>query len=90
MGFIGFLLMMIFIPLLFLVVFILNVVFRVRNAARNTFRKQEQYRKPQYDYDESDNPIEEELKEDINERRQRGEKIISDDEGEYVDYEEIK
>ena len=33
--------------------------------------------------------IEEEIKEEINERRQRGDKIISDDEGEYVDFEEI-
>jgi hypothetical protein len=45
---------------------------------------------PRYDYDESENPIEEEIKEEINERRQRGDKIISDDEGEYVDFEEIK
>ena len=44
----------------------------------------------QYDYDESENPIDEEIKEEINERRQRGDKIISDDEGEYVDFEEIK
>ena len=32
----------------------------------------------------------EEIREEINERRQRGEKIIADNEGEYVDYEEIK
>ena len=95
MGLLVFLLMMLLIPTLFVLVFILNLVFRVRNATRNVFGRkpqQEQYQqqRPRYDYDESDNPIEEEIREEINERRQRGEKIIADNEGEYVDYEEVK
>ena len=81
----GCLFMMILIPALFVLVLVLNVVFRVLGLfvpkSRNT--------QPRYDYDESENPIEEEIKEEINERRQRGDKIISDDEGEYVDFEEI-
>ena len=95
MGLLVFLLMMLLIPTLFVLVFILNLVFRVRNATRNVFGRkpqQEQYQqqRSRYDYDESDNPIEEEIREEINERRQRGEKIIADNEGEYVDYEEVK
>ena len=95
MGLLVFLLMMLLIPTLFVLVFIVNLVFRVRNATRNVFGRkpqQEQYQQQQsrYDYDESDNPIEEEIREEINERRQRGEKIIADNEGEYVDYEEVK
>ena len=82
----GCLFMMILIPALFVLALVLNVVFRVLGLfvpkSRNT--------QPRYDYDESENPIEEEIKEEINERRQRGDKIISDDEGEYVDFEEIK
>ena len=81
----GCLFMMILIPALFVLALVLNVVFRVLGLfvpkSRNT--------QPRYDYDESENPIEEEIKEEINERRQRGDKIISDDEGEYVDFEEI-
>jgi uncharacterized membrane protein len=86
MGMFGCLFMMILIPALFVLALVLNVVFRVLGLfvpkSRNT--------QPRYDYDESENPIEEEIKEEINERRQRGDKIISDDEGEYVDFEEIK
>ena len=82
----GCLFMMILIPALFVLALVLNVVFRVLGLfvpkSRNT--------QPRYDYDESENPIEEEIKEEINERRQRGDKIIADDEGEYVDFEEIK
>ena len=78
--------MMILIPALFVLAFVLNVVFRVLGIfvpkSRNT--------QPRYDYDESENPIEEEIKEEINERRQRGDKIIADDEGEYVDFEEVE
>ena len=80
----GCLFMMILIPALF--VLALNVVFRVLGIFMPKSRKTQ----PRYDYDESENPIEEEIKEEINERRQRGEKIIADNEGEYVDYEEIK
>ena len=90
MGFLGFLFMLVLILTLFGLVFILNLVFRVRNAARNTFRREPKREQPRYDYDESDNPITDEIREEINERRQRGEKIIADNEGEYVDYEEIK
>ena len=95
MGLLVFLLMMLLIPTLFVLVFILNLVFRVRNATRNVFGRkpqQEQYQqqRPRYDYDESETPIEDEKKEEINERRQRGEKIIADNEGEYVDYDEVK
>lgn len=92
MGLLGFLFMMMLIPALFVLVFILSLVLRVRNATRNVFRREQQPQREQrarYDYDESDNPIEEEIKEEINERRQRGEKIIADNEGEYVDYEEV-
>ncbi len=82
----GCLFMMILIPALFVLVLVLNVLFRVLGIFVPKSRKTQ----PQYDYDESENPIEEEIKEEINERRQRGEKIIADNEGEYVDYEEIK
>ena len=82
----GCLLMMILIPALFVLALVLNVVFRVLGIFVPKSRKTQ----PRYDYDESENPIEEEIKEEINERRQRGEKIIGDSEGEYVDYEEIK
>ena len=82
----GCLFMMILIPTLFVLALVLNVVFKVLGIfvpkSRNT--------QPRYDYDESENPIEEEIKEEINERRQRGDKIIADDEGEYVDFEEVK
>ena len=82
----GCLFMMILIPALFVLALVLNVVFRVLGLfvpkSRNT--------QPRYDYDESENPIEEEIKEEINERRQRGEKVIADDEGEYVDFEEVE
>ena len=78
--------MMILIPALFVLALVLNVVFRVLGLfvpkSRNT--------QPRYDYDESENPIEEEIKEEINERRKRGDKIIADDEGEYVDFEEVE
>ena len=86
MGMFGCLFMMILIPALFVLALVLNVVFRVLGLfvpkSRNT--------QPRYDYDESENPIEEEIKEEINERRQRGDKIIADDEGEYVDFEEVE
>ena len=82
----GCLFMLIFIPALFVLALVLNVVFRVLGI----FVPKSHKREPRYDYDESDNPIEEEIKEEINERRQRGDKIIADDEGEYVDFEEIK
>ena len=82
----GCLFMMILVPALFILALVLNLVFRVLGIfvpkSRNT--------QPQYDYDESDNPIENEIREEVNERRQRGEKIIADNEGEYVDFEEIK
>lgn len=82
----GCLFMMILIPALFVLALVLNVVFRVLGLfvpkSRNT--------QSRYDYDESENPIEEEIKEEINERRQRGDKIIADDEGEYVDFEEVE
>ena len=82
----GCLFMMILIPALFVLALVLNVVFRVLCLFVPKSRKAQS----RYDYDESENPIEEEIKEEINERRQRGDKIISDDEGEYVDFEEIK
>ena len=82
----GCLFMMILIPALFVLALVLNVVFRVLGL----FMPKSRNTQPRYDYDESENPIEEEIKEEINERRQRGDKIISDDEGEYVDFEEIK
>ena len=82
----GCLFMMILIPALFVLALVLNVVFRVLGI----FMPKSRNTQPRYDYDESENPIEEEIKEEINERRQRGDKIISDDEGEYVDFEEIK
>ena len=82
----GCLFMMILVPALFVLALVLNLVFRVLGIfvpkSRNT--------QSQYDYDESDNPIENEIREEVNERRQRGEKIIADNEGEYVDFEEIK
>lgn len=82
----GCLFMMILVPALFILALVLNLVFRVLGIfvpkSRNT--------QSQYDYDESDNPIENEIREEVNERRQRGEKIIADNEGEYVDFEEIK
>ena len=86
MGMFGCLFMMFLIPALFVLALVLNVVFRVLGIFVPKSRKAQ----PQYDYDESENPIDEEIKEEINERRQRGDKIISDDEGEYVDFEEIK
>jgi uncharacterized membrane protein len=86
MGMFGCLFMMILIPALFVLALVLNVVFRVLGLFVPKSRKAQS----RYDYDESENPIEEEIKEEINERRQRGDKIISDDEGEYVDFEEIK
>lgn len=82
----GCLFMMILVPALFVLALVLNVVFRVFGI----FVPKSRTTEPRYDYDESENPIEEEIKEEINERRQRGEKIIADNEGEYVDYEEIK
>ncbi len=82
----GCLFMMILVPALFVLALVLNVVFRVFGI----FVPKSRATEPRYDYDESENPIEEEIKEEINERRQRGEKIIADNEGEYVDYEEIK
>ena len=54
--------MLVLIPTLFVLVFILNLVFRVRNAARNTFRREPKREQPRYDYDESDNPIADETK----------------------------
>ena len=86
MGMFGCLFMMILIPALFVLALVLNVVFRVLGVFVPKSRKAQ----PQYDYDESDNPIENEIREEVNERRQRGEKIIADNEGEYVDFEEIK
>ena len=65
MGFLGFLFMLVLIPTLFVLVFILNLVFRVRNAARNTFRREPKREQPRYDYDESDNPITDEIREEI-------------------------
>ena len=82
----GCLFMMILVPALFVLALVLNVVFRVFGI----FVPKSRTTEPRYDYDESENPIEEEIKEEINERRQRGEKISADNEGEYVDYEEIK
>lgn len=82
----GCLFMLILIPALFVLALVLNFVFRVLGI----FVRKPRNSQPRYDYDESDNPIENEIKEEINERRQRGDKIIADDEGEYVDYEEIK
>ena len=82
----GCLFMMILIPALFVLALVLNVVFRVLGI----FVPKSHKTQPSYDYDESENPIEDEIKEEINDRRQRGEKIIADDEGEYVDFEEIK
>ena len=81
----GCLFMMILIPALFVLALVLNVVFRVLGI----FVPKSHKTQPRYDYDESENPIENEIKEEINDRRQRGEKIIADDEGEYVDFEEI-
>jgi hypothetical protein len=82
----GCLFMMILIPALFVLALVLNVVFRVLGI----FMPKSRNTQPRYDYDESENPIEEEIKEEINERRQRGDKIIADDEGEYVDFEEVE
>ena len=82
----GCLFMMILVPALFVLALVLNLVFRVLGIFVPKSRAQQ----PRYDYDESDNPIENEIREEVNERRQRGEKVISDDEGEYVDFEEIK
>ena len=81
----GCLFMMILVPALFVLALVLNIVFRVLGIFVPKARKAQ----PRYDYDESNNPIEDEIKEEINERRQRGDKIIADDEGEYVDFEEI-
>ena len=78
--------MMILIPALFVLALVLNLVFRVLGI----FVPKSRDSQPRYDYDESDNPIENEIREEVNERRQRGEKIIADNEGEYVDFEEIK
>ena len=78
--------MMILIPALFVLALVLNLVFRVLGI----FVPKSRNSQPRYDYDESDNPIENEIREEVNERRQRGEKIIADNEGEYVDFEEIK
>ena len=82
----GCLFMMILIPALFVLALVLNLVFRVLGIFVPKSRNSQQ----RYDYDESDNPIENEIREEVNERRQRGEKIIADNEGEYVDFEEIK
>ena len=82
----GCLFMMILIPALFVLALVLNVVFKVLGI----FVPKSRNSQPRYDYDESENPIEEEIKEEINERRQRGEKVIADDEGEYVDFEEVE
>ena len=82
----GCLFMMILIPALFVLALVLNLVFRVLGI----FVPKSRNSQPRYDYDESDNPIENEIREEVNERRQRGEKIIADNEGEYVDFEEIK
>ena len=82
----GCLFMMILIPALFVLALVLNVVFKVLGIFVPKSRKT-QFR---YDYDESENPIDEEIKEEINERRQRGDKVIADDEGEYVDFEEVE
>jgi hypothetical protein len=86
MGMFGCLFMMILIPALFVLALVLNLVFRVLGI----FVPKSRNSQPRYDYDESDNPIENEIREEVNERRQRGEKIIADNEGEYVDFEEIK
>ena len=82
----GCLFMMILIPALFVLALVLNVVFKVLGL----FVPKSWNSQPRYDYDESENPIEEEIKEEINERRQRGDKVIADDEGEYVDFEEVE
>ncbi len=82
----GCLFMMILVPALFVLALVLNLVFRVLGIFVPKSRTQQ----PRYDYDESENPIENEIREEVNERRQRGEKVIGDDEGEYVDFEEIK
>ena len=82
----GCLFMMILVPALFVLALVLNLIFRVLGI----FVPKTRNFQPRYDYDESANPIEDEIKEEINERRERGEKIISDEEGEYVDFEEIK
>ena len=82
----GCLFMMILIPALFVLALVLYLVFRVLGI----FVPKSRNSQPRYDYDESDNPIENEIREEVNERRQRGEKIIADNEGEYVDFEEIK
>ena len=82
----GCLFMMILIPALFVLALVLNLVFRVLGI----FVPKSRNSQPRYDYDESDNPIENEIREEVNERRQRGEKIIADNEGEYVDFEEIE
>ena len=82
----GCLFMMILIPALFVLALVLNLVFRVLGI----FVPQSRNSQPRYDYDESDNPIENEIREEVNERRQRGEKIIADNEGEYVDFEEVE
>ena len=78
--------MMILIPALFVLALVLNLVFRVLGI----FVPKSRNSQPRYDYDESDNPIENEIREEVNERRQRGEKIIADNEGEYVDFEEVE
>ena len=82
----GCLFMMILVPALFVLALVLNLVFRVFGIFVPKSRKTQ----PRYDYDESDNPIENEMREEMNERRKRGEKIIADNEGEYVDYDVIK
>ena len=82
----GCLFMMILIPALFVLALVLNLVFRVLGI----FVPKSRNSQPRYDYDESDNPIENEIREEVNERRQRGEKIIADNEGEYVDFEEVE
>ena len=82
----GCLFMMILIPALFVLALVLNVVFKVLGIFVPKSRKTQS----RYDYDESENPIDEEIKEEVNERRQRGEKVIADDEGEYVDFEEVE
>ena len=86
MGMFGCLFMMILIPALFVLALVLNVVFKVLGIFVPKSRKTQS----RYDYDESENPIDEEIKEEVNERRQRGDKIIADDEGEYVDFEEVE
>ena len=82
MGFIAFFIMLGLVLFLFVIVFILNLVFRVLNI----FRRNPQPRKPHFDYDESDNK-----RGDCgNGHRQQSGKVFADDEGEYVDFEEIK